>query len=526
MGVLTAVTPRGKVRTPTEEAEPAPSKIEPAWKQRLSKFAVCLLLVTVCGYVQSPYWHTCHYQDDLHHLAQAAKLYHGEIGWISYLCANHNEHVIPLWNLWYYCQWRLSGLDVLPWHLVMTGMHAMSALALAGVVYNHTRHPIAATVSGLLWAAAAIGQPENPQVLITASHHGMAFDWIILAMYCVSRVEGTRSGMWLAGMSAAMVAGVMTTGAVLLVTPILPLQYWLFRQHAWKGMLRPWLVSWLVPVVLLAVQQALWVLPAINGVGLSADRPEWMRVASLVGSAHVIALTNTLFWSPDLHPILALGTKYTLAVGLAVIGVLLGRRWDPRLVGLLLIFSSGYLAAVYFARLKLPDHVLLEWGRYIYLPTLVCCLLLGTIADAILQSLTANRHRMASIGLIVFCLLYLGHQRTIAAFAAERLDQQARPCQDLVNGYRHLLKAVSRSAGSQGEPVVLPDMLIEFPVVPHSLKTFASYAFRELPRIHIEDGSQLTKEQLENARRIVQQHPFAGVEPYLLFLEQLVNERQ
>ncbi len=373
---------------------------------------VVSLILVLPFVVQAAYFNGGFYYDDDFHLDQCRLIDQREISLSDYVTLPHGEHLIPLWKLMFYGCWSLFGDNSAAFHFFMAAFHIASALCLLVLLRTYVQHR-AAAVAAVLWAGAAVGGWDGPFLWIAASHLAVGATFFLAAMLCLTRFNEHHDKRWAGLMSVLLLTALLTMHALIVLTPVLVLQYLLFERQRDQDQTRAirWLAALVVPCVIITALHFTWVKPAIE----KLDRPPTNILAGLqmLGGGYAASSWNLVFWKGS-------AVLWGRVAGAAILAALLLRTSrSAQKVGLL-FFSLSFCFSVlaYMARSGWDvDHVLM-WGRYRYLPTLFWVVLLGVVLDRGLAHMTVHRPQIAKFAPASFLLLFVVAQCRIAAEAA------------------------------------------------------------------------------------------------------------
>lgn len=420
--------------------------------------ALAFAYVGVALAVQRPYFATAYALDDFDHLAGIHRVQFGGEPLASFLLTPHNEHLIPLWRLWYFVAWRCFGLDPTAWHLLITIGHGVSALFVYLIVERHAgwRGGLAA---GILWAGATIGAMDNPVIWIAASHLALSVDFHLASLAANRLTAGPR---WLLGtivMGLTLTAGLLTMGATLPIAMLLPLErYWL--DGAWRRPKREnivWLLAWGAPVLASIIAQVFWVTPRINYLVEAVGPPDWIKAIHLEVSGFVLALEQLLPW-PILSVDATLPTMIGWAAALTLTFALAREDGDARrfLVASFLVLA-GYAFLACAARSRWQAETVIGWGRYRYAPTLWWVMAIGVGAGGLSRGLGQRGRRLLATAAIILLPGYLIRQAILAQSATERFAQTWGRSTDDFFKFLAATEELDQLAAKSGVQVTLPD---------------------------------------------------------------------
>lgn len=378
-------------------------------KQRIAVFALMAVIPFV---VQAVYFDGGFYYDDAFHLEQSELISRGEISLWDYVTLAHGEHLIPIWKTIFYGCWTLAGSSSALMHMVVTCFHVIAAAFLFLLVRYYVSERSAAIVS-ILWAGAAVGGWDGPFLWIAASHLSVAVTFFLAAMWCLTGMLTTRSELWAVGMSICLLGGLLTMGSLLVLTPALLLQYWLFEHNSETDRRRRiiWLAAWSLPCLIVGLLHLVWVVPAME----KLDRPAMNLYAGLqmLGGGYAAALWNLVSAHGD--PVM-----WGKIAGAGLIAALLLKTAQPARKVSLLIFalSLSFSVLAYMARSGWEVSHVLTWGRYRYLPTMFWCMTAGLVLDQVIGWVSQVRRDLLPWALATALVLFVVSQWQIAVESA------------------------------------------------------------------------------------------------------------
>lgn len=358
------------------------------------------LVVVLPFVVQAVYFDGGFYYDDEFHLEQSELISRGEISLWDYATLAHGEHLIPVWKLLFYACWSVAGTNSALIHFVVTTFHVVATLLLFSIV-RHYVSDRAAAVAALLWAGTAVGGWDGPFLWVAASHLSIGLTFMLAAMLCLTRVHTARSERWAMAAGLGLLACLLTMGSLLVLTPALLLQFWLFEYRSGmpKRQLTPWLLAWLLPCMVVGLLHLVWVLPAME----KLDRPAMNVYSGLQMLGGGYAASSWKLFSCFGDPVL----WGKISGGCLICLLVLKASQKAQKTGVLFFaLSLSFSLLAYMARSGWNvDHVL-TWGRYRYLPTLFWCVVVGVVLEQIPRWMGERRKDwlpwMAVVGLIVF----------------------------------------------------------------------------------------------------------------------------
>ncbi|MBX7168479.1 MAG: hypothetical protein K1X74_19235 [Pirellulales bacterium] len=376
----TSASASGKPAAPSLDTDP-PEVDRPAPLRRaewLVPVALCLLPLAW----QRPYWASRHAEDDLDHLLYLSQYLLGERSLLRYLLCPINEHLLPLWRLWYLGCWRIFGLDSTGWHVCVSLMHGLGAAFLFFVLRRATGQLLPALAGSSLWALAGVAGWDSPLSWLPASHLVFGITWLLGAMACLTQYRATRGWTWPLLMALCVLLAVGNMSAMWILTPALAAQWWLLERRPTDPWLPrgPWLWAWLIPFLVLGVVAV----AAARGVFLEVP-PQPTGHDALAGVLRTVAS-----WELTAENLVARRAEgdpqprlpFRVAGGVVLVaGALFLAGPNRRFVLLVLGVVFVYTVLVQTARSVMPAEYSLGAGRYAYLPVWGwCCVLAALVA--------------------------------------------------------------------------------------------------------------------------------------------------
>lgn len=413
--------------------------------------ALAIGLVTRAPYLDLPF-----VEDDYDFLYQLGLARAGKLPTFFVLLAPQGPHPMFLWKTVYFIEWRLFGLEPLPWHLVAAAIHALGVTALFIVLSRYLDSRLGAWTGALLWAGAAIGNWDNPHAWLMCGMIPLATTALLAAMALLPRIHdpADRGGPW--WFALALTIALLSWGDVLAFLPILALQ-WLILERPSGGSVRPprrWLLAGVIPTVFLGAAQVALVVPQLN----EADRQRAFDPADVAGrTAGQLGVALATLTHADLDPRAPnpVAPKIAIAV-LAIAGIGLLPPRSRRVFLVFFLWGSLYAALTNIGGATIDFAAAVHSGHYLYLPTLSWSVLLGALAGAFIQ----RWPRLGTAGIVVAIAWFAVHQSQIArSTRAFTLATFAEPTQAFIDN-RALLAELSGRSRAQGRPL----RLVEFPV--------------------------------------------------------------
>lgn len=390
-----AVDIEGSPQLPAPEDAESPddaSGRKPTLAVRMAEMMILAVACVLCFQVQSHFFGSIPLSDDLHHLALVCRLHSGDISWFEYIMTPYREHFLPVWRAWYYITWSEVGVDPWLWHVGITTVHAFSAVCLFYILRRYLGNLVAAATGTLLWAVCSFGRMDNTLNWIAASHFTFGVAWMLAASACLTRFHSKRSLVWAAGMCVCLLTSIGSMGSMIILAPLLPLQYWLLerREDVDSVQFRAWLTAWGIPVVsLMLVQPALagsswsWTFGKVSELSLfgSFRRASASMLNALGDLLPIWQLPSSLYDRRSLEQM----TITAMACGLIAASLWFWDRLNVRLIATFALPIGLFVGLIHLSRTNVAQVMVST--RYDYLPTLIWCIVIASLADSVLRFL-------------------------------------------------------------------------------------------------------------------------------------------
>lgn len=414
------------------------------------------VLVFVSLATHIPFLDKVQVEDDIVYLRYIGAVQQGDSSLYEFVWAGANEHFSPLWKLWYYGMWQVFGLEPLGWHVVIIIGHGVSAALLYFLLRNYLASTPAAFAGAFVWAAAAISGWDNPLLFVAASHLVFGFLWLLAAMCCVTQFHGSHASWYAIGMLACIVAATLNMGAMLVLTPILLVQYALLehRTPMERRRLATWGIAWVVPFLILGIIQALSISSKLSPMSGGAGSPDLVQ-----GIVRTFAEFQTTLATFLLRPVDAEGTMTILPAaamgGLLIAGVFLVPGINRRVLLVFFGLSVVYTILVHTMRSGYTDEQAMVWGRYAYVPVFAWCTAIAAIAALPQFYRTTFAQRCLTVVLIIAISFYTLRQFEFAQSAVRTYD---RLFSDHIANWeadQRIMHHLAEQAAQDGQPVWL-----------------------------------------------------------------------
>lgn len=374
---------------------------------------VSLILAVLPFAMHSAFYDGGFYYDDQFHLQQCRQIAAGQSTLSSYLLLPHGEHFIPVWKGLFWLCHSTFGESSVAFHLVVTTFHAAAVLILS-VLLKKYLSDFSATAVSLLWATATIGGWDGPFLWIAASHLSVGLTFLLAAMGCLTRFHDRNSQLWAMIGGALLLVGLLTMGALIVLTPALLLQYWLFEHRGATPRRNQlvWLAALTLPCLLVGLVHVAYVLPAVERL----ERPPTNLPAAvrMLSGGYSVSCWKLFAWTDD-------AVQWGRGLGLLLLAALVLRSSaaERKISVVFFVLSLSFSVLAYTARSGWDVEHVLTWGRYRYLPTLFWCVVSGCVLATGLRWLSQRRRDLvpwivAGSGL----LLLVSQYRTAATAAA------------------------------------------------------------------------------------------------------------
>lgn len=506
--------------------------------------AMTALLVALALLVEAPYFPLGFIGDDLDHLQLLARLQLGEVSLAHYLFKRHNEHVFPLWRMWYLTMWSAAGLGQAAWHVSVALAQAGGAAALWRMFLRAGVGPAAAFTGAALWAMFSVGSWDNPRLWIGATHLSLGVNLLLVA---TALAVCGRQWVSRLGMSLFLVASLLTMSVLVVLAPMVLLLRWAIRWQRGETESRSsawaWVICWMVSVLVLPGVIVLTREPQTSApagqIAISFQVPIHAALMHISAAGRMIGVTIG-----SQHRVIA---SVIAASGVAVLLGLAARthwRWLVVLGATTFAYASGIAAARSWTY-TLPD--MLEAGRYGYVPALLVVALLTLGLDLLYTRVhwfqskpepsasttalppTRNLGPWAVTG--VLGVLFFWAQIFQAQNAADQWMEVHRPTMQLIAENQRLMhELASQSTGSSGRDRVIgvPNLLVINPPTVFTLREMRVIMQLPASSLPIVSAEQLAESDFERLRPWLANHARQGAfaaQP-ILWLQQLELARE
>jgi len=456
--------------------------------------------------------------DDREHLQYCGDVANGRLTLAQFLVTPHNEHLLPMWKLAYYAQWRWFGLAPIGWHVWNLVGHALGATALFVLVLDATGERLGAGMAAGLWATTSIGYSDNPLLWVAASHLSWGVAWWLLATAAAVRYARQPTLSWLVAMTAYLTLCLGTMGTLWILAPVVAIPLLSPTSELSSRSRTLGLAGWAIPTLILGAWQMQVVLTSSHAQTSTTHVEAW--TFALVGvrtmAQMLMALSSLTFRSISRLPQETLAQSGLLAI--VMLGYLLFAGWNKaRWAWLILAAATGYTAIVTFARRDVPLEQALTWGRYLYLPMLAWCAVAACVVATVTRTFPQHR-RWIALGCGIYLAATLWHQSRVAHAAVVEYEGRVAETLAYTQTYDLLLHELSRYAQDHDQVLRLWEMpVVDFPVVTE-LSRYRDYHYPAgLPGIEIVDGRELTEldlNQVTDACQHIEQPELADALDY------------
>jgi len=418
---------------------------------------VWLLLVAIVA--QWPYRAAYHVSDDRYLQFLVGLFQTDRIGWINYLFEPLEGHFAPGWKFIYYVQWRWYGLEPQRWHLSITVVHVGTAWLLYWLLARYLKSRPAALFGATIWAAATIGRWDNPMAWLATGQIPWSLLCLLAAMVCQTQVLETGRRRWVIGIVACFSTAVLTWGASLALSVVLPLQLWLLGNPSSPGdrRRRGLLTVWMLSFVMLAILTAAALLPHMASSTTERSLPAGPEVVSRLVAQWSVTFATLSVWNYTSDPMQGLAGK-RIAAAIALLLVVLLPQANRRVLAVFLGLGLVHLMLIGIFRSDVGFEAMVGWGRYLYLATLAWSVVAAVALDAVLR---LTRGRVAWAILLVFAALvppHIAHQRAIARDTMDEFVVFYSEEHEYFGRQVKLVEWLNENARSQNTRLSVPDL--------------------------------------------------------------------
>lgn len=430
-------------------------------------------------FIRGPYSDLFFVLDDFDILAHIGLLETGKISWKSYLLWPVGANPMPVWKFVAFLEWKLFGLNPWWWHLFIGAVQALSASFLFLLLRHYQPSHFGAWIGSLLWGLSAIGQMDNPMILLCCGNFALAIAWLLLAMIFLPHFVADPNWKHALGLFSSVTMSLMTWGVMVALVPVLLLQFVFFerRQMKDKRSLTWWVAAWSIPCLAAFVIQ-------LNAMLALAGNEDRQRDFDLV---NMLQLTVAQFgvsfrhlfldWIPNSSP-LVIGSVALTVVGLSS----LAGVFRVPLTRLLLLFfyvAATFLILTTIGGVDTTFSRALKMGHYHYIPILFWCVTAGVVVEQFVLRVGPRQMWLQGVCGIVILAAYAFGQIQIAQRTESEFKQVFTGTIADYHDTQRLL--VDLSAESDREsPVIIPDFRVPVPSndpVFFPLSAFAKVSF-------------------------------------------------
>lgn len=464
-------------------------------------------LVVAC-IVQWPYRSAYHVSDDRYLQFLVGILQTGRIGWVSYLFQPLEGHFVPFWKLIYFVQWRVYGLDPVPWHINITLVHVASVCLLYWLLERYLKSWPAALFGATIWAAAAIGRWDNPFSWLATGQIPWSTMWLLSAMVCQSLAVENNRRRWILGGTLCYAAAVLTWGASLALGLVLPLQLLLLEPvERGSNHKRSVFIYWVASFCVLSAVTVTALIPQMMASETQRSVPEFAECMSRIVGQLSVTFASSTVWGYATDSTVGLTPK-RIAAGVVFLLVFLLPTANRRLLAVFVGLTLVHLALVNVFRADVGIQAALGWGRYLYFATMAWAVVAAVALDALLRLVRSS----AALWLIVAagCLIpfYVAHQYVIASDTMDDFfifynDERAH-----FNRQLELTRWVDEQAAASNTRLTLLDIPLQIPPtkgIYFPLSAFVAVALPEgLENVQIVSGDDAREVELDEAKEILE----------------------
>ena len=423
--------------------------------------------------------------DDLDFLATFGLVRQGKLPFFYFMMATAGPHPLILWKIIYYGQCLALGASPALFRVAIGVVQAISGLTLWALLGRYLNNRPAAWFGSLLWALSAIGGWDNPLSVMAGGFIAWGVLWLLLGMFCVSRLTDTTGPGWPLLLAFCTSMTMLSWGILLAVLPALPLQHLLLEHHAGNSKRRMlgWALAWLAPMLVVGALQVSMILPEMGNAERRRDFSA-IDIAARIGGQLSMVAGNMVYGHavvPSEEPI---WPKALVAVVLAIAVAALVRGRALRLLLVFAAISLVYLGLADSGGSELEFVNVVTSGRYLYIPTLFWCVACAALAARLVESKywsAPTRQRGVVVAGAVLLLLYGAHQNGVAGSTRHLFDLLAFNTTERITGQQQMLLELAATARTAGTTLRVPDL----PVLPsppsHVLWTVSTFEAAFLP---------------------------------------------
>lgn len=464
-------------------------------------------LVVAC-IVQWPYRSACHVSDDRYLQFLIGLLQTGRIGWANYLFQPLEGHFVPFWKLIYFVQWRVYGLDAVPWHFNITLVHVASVCLLYWLLERYLKSWPAALFGATIWAAAAIGRWDNPFSWLATGQIPWSTMWLLAAMVCQSLAVEKNRRRWMLGGTLCYAAAVLTWGASLALGFVFPLQLWLLEPvERGSNHKRGVFIYWVASFCVLSAVTVTALIPQLVASETQRSVPEFGEgMSRIVGQLSVTFASSTV-WGYATDSTVGLTPK-RIAAAVVFLFVFILPTANRRLLAVFVGLTLVHLALVNVFRADVGIQAALGWGRYLYFATMAWAVVAAVALDALLSLVRSSAAWWLIVAVGCLIPFYVGHQYRIASDTMDDFFSFYDEERAHFNRQLELMRWVDDQAAASNSRLTLLDIPVQIPPtkdIYFPLSAFVAVALPEgLKNVQIVRGDDARDIELDKAKEMLE----------------------
>ncbi len=400
--------------------------------------------------------------DDFDILAQIGLLETGKLSWKSYLLWPVGANPMPVWKFVAYMEWKLFGLNPWWWHLFIGGIQACSASLLFLLLRHYQPSHPGAWIGSLLWGLSAIGQMDNPMILLCCGNFVLAITWLLLAMNFVPRFVADPNWKHALVLFGSVTMSLMTWGVMVALVPVLLLQFVFFEWRPLKDKRTfiLWVAAGSIPCLVAFVVQ-------VNAMLSFVGNDDRQRVFEL---ANMLQLTVAQFgvsfrhlfldWVPIASPLI-IGSASLIVVGLYSLANVF-RVPFTRLILLFFYIAATFLVLTTIGGIETTFSRALKMGHYHYIPILFWCVTVGVAIEQLALRVGPREKWIQCVCGTIILLVYAFGQIQVARRTETEFNHVFAGTIADYKDMQRLLENLSTDADA-GDPLLIPDFRVPVP---------------------------------------------------------------
>ena len=425
------------------------------------------------------------FADDFDFLAGTGLVRNGRWPFSSFMIAPAGPHPMILWRIIYYLQFLAFGASPASFRVVIGVVQAFSGLALFALLCRYLNNRSAAWFGGLLWGLSAIGGWDHPLSFMLCGFIAWGNLWLLLGMFCITRLPASTGPLWPALLALATTLAMLSWGILVAVLPALPLQYVLLEHRAGlaKRRILGWALAWLIPMMTVGALQVAMILPEVGRAERQRDFSPLDVAMRVCGQLSMVAgnLTYGHTVDPSDEP---LWPKTLVAIAVTCGAAVVVRGQALRFVAVLAALTLLYLTLADTGGSEIEFANVVTSGRYLYLPTMLWCCVLGAAADGLAAAWPKRSIPWRRSGVVAGTMLlaaYAVHQYGVASSARVLFDDIAFNGMERLQAQKQLLLDLARAARTAGTTLRVPDLPVLVSPPSHLLWTVSTFEAALLP---------------------------------------------